>query len=128
MKTFLLIIVSLLCSTFTTNDPKRIKVKDVRYVKDWETKSQLSNFKNKDIEVYRVNVPGGGYLTRVYREENSAIKCNRGPIYGTDKDYEYAEYKWINDSLVGVTLFSKSNRDTEEYYINDRAGSITGGS
>ncbi|MEW5675409.1 hypothetical protein ABGT15_03760 [Flavobacterium enshiense] len=127
MKLTILLIASFICSTFATNDTRTIKIKDVRKIKNWEQNIKTCYVKDKTVEVYRVNTGENGYLTAIYKAQNNEVTCNKGLIFETEHDYEFAEYTWVNDSIVNVSLFNKRNRNVEEYHINDRTGSVTNG-
>ncbi|MGX7666450.1 hypothetical protein [Flavobacterium pedocola] len=127
MKLTILLFASFICSTFVNNDTHTVKIKDVRKTKNWQQNLKTCYVKDKTVEVYRIDANGSAYMAVIYNNKNNEVSCDKNFVYGTDQDYEFAEYRWVDDSIVNVSLFNKSNRNVEEFHINNQSKVIAKG-
>ena len=95
-------------------------------------KDEPSEFGNKDlneIPAYLVEVHIT-YTTgrKAYKVDFSTIiddtVRSHGVLWGSDKDYDIAYYRWENDTLISLRLYNQKTKEEESF----KAWGIIGGS
>jgi len=114
MKIAILLLISFVCSTFTIQEEKTIDIK----MKDSKTDNK-EHYRLKDLEIIWMKLDGKeAYVVNIWRGDEAKFKGS-GFIYGSKIFFDKAKYRWVNDSVVQVNLFSKKEIISEDFYICD---------
>jgi hypothetical protein len=102
----------------TSGDEKFIPVHDNRNSEF--PKTDLSEHRDKDFEVYRVkwDTTGDSYIFTTYQLINNQLEERRDFAYMTKDDFDKASYKWANDSTLNFTMINTLNSSTISYRID----------
>ncbi len=96
------------CFVNKRNDLRgKIYIKDVRTGKP--PGEDLIKYHHKDVDVFRVSSGGSsGYRVYYYRKIADTLRCFQAH-YGDTADMDLGTYRWENDSLVAIRLYSTTS-------------------
>ena len=117
------LLMAILCGcTGTNNQEKLLAIQDYRILE--EPTINLEFHKSGDVDIYRAILMGEGYKVVFYSDVTGDLLSHRA-FYGTEEDFDHAEYEWKNDTTVIVRLINSENAKETSFEVFGNA-STTG--
>ena len=114
---------AILCGcTGTNNQEKLLVIQDYRNQE--EPTINLEFHKSGDVDIYRAILMGEGYNVVFYSDVTGDL-LSHNAFYGTEEDFDHAEYEWKNDTTVIVRLINSENAKETSFEVFGKA-STTG--
>ena len=102
----------------TSSNEKFISINDFRNSE--VPKTDLSKYKDRDFEVYRVKYDKRGdlYYFTTYQLKNRQLEEHTDHALLLKDDYDKASYKWVNDSSLVFNLINQSKKMVLSYRLD----------
>jgi hypothetical protein len=106
--------IALICSCKIGGQEKTITIKNDTVLN--EIKSDISNHRDKDIEIVKVKIDSNEvYMVILYREEDGKLNDNTRLGFDSKNVYDKATYEWIDDITLKFKVFNSTNGVSESF-------------
>ena len=117
------LLMAILCGCTGANHQENLLV-----VQDYRNQEEptinLELHKSGDVDIYRAILMGEGYNVVFYSDVTGDL-LSHSAFYGTEEDFDHAEYEWKNDTTVIVRLINSENAKETSFEVFGKAN-ITG--
>jgi hypothetical protein len=109
-----LVFIALICTCKIGGQEKTIIIKNDTVLN--ESKSDISNHRDKDIEIVKVKIDSNEvYMVILYREEDGKLNDNTRLGFDSKNVYDKATYEWIDDITLKFKVFNSKNGVSESF-------------